>query len=133
MPTADSAHQDAAVVATGALVVLVGAVAVCSVEACAALVDVLAVKADVLLVGAVVLCRAAAMAAAPRPLAAPAPRVMADTQASPLSRADRRAEPEVGEPLMVLRSRIGGAGYCAVRGPCVHVPTLACAIFGCFL
>jgi hypothetical protein len=65
---------------------------------------------ELALVAALVLGRAAAMATAPMALAAPAPRVMADTQASPLSRAVRRAEPEVGEPLMVLLSRVGRRG-----------------------
>jgi hypothetical protein len=50
-----------------------------------------------------------AMATAPRALAVPAPKVMADTQASPLLRASCRAEPEVGELVMLLRSRVEGA------------------------
>jgi hypothetical protein len=57
---------------------------------------------------AVGLGRLTAIATAPRALAAPAPRVMADTHASPLLRAARRAELELGELLMVLQSRIGG-------------------------
>jgi hypothetical protein len=48
-------------------------------------------------VAAVWLGRVTAKAATPIALAAPAPRVIADTQASPLSRARLRAAVEVGE------------------------------------
>jgi hypothetical protein len=57
---------------------------------------------------AVGLGRLTAIATAPRALAAPAPRVMADTQAIPLLRAACRAELELGELLMVLQSRVEG-------------------------
>jgi len=86
-----------------------GAGAACSVEpesSSLVLSDALAATApELALVEALGLGRVTAMAAAPRALAAPAPRVMADTQASPLLRASCRAELEVGELLMVLQSR----------------------------
>jgi hypothetical protein len=102
------------VVATGALFEVAGAGAACSAEpesSSLVFVDVLAAKgAELALVAAVVLGRLIAMAAAPRAPAAPAPRVIADTQASPLLRATWRAEAEWGELLTVLQSGIGGRG-----------------------
>jgi hypothetical protein len=98
-------------VATGALVVVVGAAAACSaaaftVAACRvqlAFVDVLAAKAAVVaLVAAAALGRVIAMATAPTKPAAPAPTVMAEIRASPFLRASCRAEAEVGEPVLVL-------------------------------
>ena len=76
--------------ATGAALVVVGAAAAVS-DACLvepAVVEVLAAAAAaVVLVAAVTLGRLMTMAAAPSALAAPAPRVIADTQASPFLRA----------------------------------------------
>lgn len=104
-------HHDAPVVATGELFVVDGAAVACDVELDLVCVDVpAATLAAVEPVAAVGLGRVTAKAAAPRALAAPAPRVMADTQASPLSRARCRAEPEGGELVMVLQSRVGGRG-----------------------
>ena len=105
------AHHDAPVVATGGMRVVVGAAAACSCEPELVCVDVpAAMTAAVLPVAVVVLARLTTMAAAPRAVAAPAPRVMADTQASPLLRASCRAEPEVDELIMVPRSGMGGSG-----------------------
>lgn len=103
------AHHDAPVVATGAMLVALGAAAACNVVPELEFVDVLAAKAAVVLVAAVGLGKEVAMAAAPRALAAPAPRVMADTQASPLLRALCLAELEGGVVVMVLQSRVWGA------------------------
>ena len=101
-------------VATGGMLEVAGAGAACRVEpesSSLVFADALAVRApELALVAVVGLGRETAMAAAPRALAAPAPSVMADTQASPLLRASCRAEAEVGELVMVLQSRIGGRG-----------------------
>ena len=107
-----------------------GAAVACNVEL--VFVDVPDAKvAAVVPVTAVGLGAVTTMAAAPRTPAAPAPKVMADTQASLLLRASCRGEPGVGELVMVLQSRLGG--YCAVGVPGVHVPTLGCAVSRCFL
>ena len=91
-----------------------GAGAACSVElesSSLVRVDELDARAEeLLLVAAAGVARLIAIAAAPRPLAAPAPRVIAETQASPLLRASWRAEAEWGELLTVLQSGIGGRG-----------------------
>lgn len=97
-------------VATGGIFVVAGAAVACSVEPEPVFVDALDAKPAVVLVAAVRLGKVVAMAATPRALAAPVPRVMADTQASPLLRARCRAEPEGGVVVMVLQSRIGGRG-----------------------
>ena len=87
--------------ATGATVAVVGAAPVVSDACCAepVVVEVAAVADDVVPVAVVVVGRDIAMAAAPRALAAPAPRVIADTQTSPLLRTICRAEPGVGGPV----------------------------------
>ena len=94
------------------MLVVVGAAAACSLEPeSSSLVFLELLAANVVvpaLVAAVVLGRLIAIATAPTALAAPAPRVMADTQARPLLRAICRAAAEVGELVMVLQSRIGG-------------------------
>ena len=95
-------------VATGGIFVVAGAAVACSVEP--EPVFALDAKLAVVLVAAVRLGKVVAMAATPRALAAPVPRAMADTQASPLLRARCRAEPEGGVVVMVLQSRIGGRG-----------------------
>jgi hypothetical protein len=71
-----------------------------------ALVAALALVAEVLFM---VLARATA----PTALAAPAPRVIADTQASPLLRARCRVEGEAGEPFKEFRLWAGGYGRLA--------------------
>src|SRR5665648_847132 len=75
-----------------------------------AAVPVAAVPVAAVPVAVVGLGRLITMAAAPRALAAPAPRVMADTQASPLLRARCWAEADVVGLFMVLQARIGGCG-----------------------
>ena len=102
-----ASDHEAPVVATGAKVEVVGVVRACSAEAFVVFVDMLAAQAVVELVAAFWLGVRTAMAAAPIAVAAPAPRVMAETQASPLLRARCRAGPEVGELVMVLQSCIG--------------------------
>lgn len=93
--------------ATGGLFVVAGAAAACNVEP--AFLDVPDARvAAVVPVAAVGLGTVTTMAAAPRRPAAPAPRVMADAQASLLLRASCRGEPGVGELVMVLQSRFGG-------------------------
>ena len=77
-------------------------------EALAAVVPELALIPELALAVPVGLDRLTAIATAPMALAAPAPRVMADTHASPLLRAAARAGLELGELLMVLQSRVGG-------------------------
>lgn len=54
-------------------------------------------------VAVVAVGRDIAMAAAPRALAAPAPRVIADTQTSPLLRTICRAEPAMGGLVLAAR------------------------------
>ena len=99
--------HDAPEVATGGLFVVAGAATACNVEP--VFVDVPDAKvAAVAPVAAVGLGRVTTMAAAPRTPAAPAPKVRADIQASPLLRASCRGEPGVGELVMVLRSRFWG-------------------------
>ena len=87
--------------ATGATVAVVGAAPVVSDACCAepVVVEVAAVADDVVPVAVVAVGRDIAMAAAPRALAAPAPRVIADTQTSPLLRTICRAEPGAGVPV----------------------------------
>lgn len=93
--------------ATGVRLEVAGAVPACSAEALAGFVDAFAAEDVWELVAMLWLGSRTAMAAAPTALAAPAPRVMAETQASPLLRARCRAGPEVGELVMVLQSCIG--------------------------
>jgi hypothetical protein len=109
--------HDAPEVATGGLIVVVGALAACScelelpevVEAPALCeVAVCEVAVCVLLAFTVALCRVVARATAPRVPAAPAPRVIADTQARPLSRASCRADLGVAELFMLLQSWADG-------------------------
>ena len=97
-------------VATGGIFVVAGAAVACSVEPEPVFVAALDAKPARVLVAAVRFGKVVAMAATPRALAAPVPRVMADTQASPLLRARCRVEAEVGELVMVLQSRFGGCG-----------------------
>jgi hypothetical protein len=73
-------------------------------------VEVLALDDAELALVEVVLGRLIAMAPAPRAPAAPAPKVIADTQARPLLRASCRAEAELRELVTVLQSGIGGRG-----------------------
>ena len=93
--------------ATGGTVAVVGAAPVVSDACCAepVVVVVAAVADDVVPVAVVAVGRDIAMAAAPRALAAPAPRVMADTQTSPLLRTICRAEPGAGGPVGPVLSR----------------------------
>jgi len=94
-------------VATGATVAVVGAAPVVSDACCAepVVVEVAAVADDVVPVAVVAVGRDIAMAAAPRALAAPAPRVIADTQTSPLLRTICRAEPVAGGPVGPVLAR----------------------------
>jgi hypothetical protein len=94
-------------VATGGLVVVVGAVAACSRCELEVPVDVPEVVAALALCD-VALFTLVARATAPRVPAAPAPRVIADTQARPLLRASCRADLEVAESFMVLQCWAGG-------------------------
>jgi hypothetical protein len=93
-------------VATGALPVLFGAVVDCSFWAVLPV-----VVPDVLALAAVIAPGrdAPVLTATPRAPAAPAPRVIAVTQASPLCRASCRAA-EAGGLVVVLPSPIGGRG-----------------------
>src|ERR1035441_828480 len=89
--------------------VVVGAAAPCRLEPESSwLVAAELLALTVVELAAVRLGRLTARAAAPTTPAAPAPRVIADTQASPLLRASCRAEAEVGELVMALQSRLGG-------------------------
>jgi len=92
-------------VATGGTVAVVGAAPVVRDACCAepVVVEVAAVADDVVPVAVVAVGRDIAMAAAPRALAAPAPRVIADTQANPLLRAICRAEAGAGGPVLARR------------------------------
>lgn len=103
--------------ATGGLLEVTGAGAAFSGAACwlrpesssSLFVDVLtAVVAELAVVAADGLRRETAMTPAPRALAAPAPSVMADTQARPLLRATCRAWLEAGELFIMLQSTVGG-------------------------
>jgi len=107
---------DAPEVATGGMFVVVGAVPACSFELDAP--DVV-VPALVELIAEVEPGRVDAMATAPTAPAAPAPRVIADTQASARLRACRRAGREAGELIMLLRSQIRGCGIsrCSLSMP----------------
>ena len=91
--------------ATGGAVVVVGAATPVR-DDCwdeLPLVKVLAARVDAaVLVAAVAPGKDIATAVAPRTPAAPAPIVIADTQASPLLRAACRADPEAGEPAVPL-------------------------------
>ena len=93
--------------ATGATVAVVGAAPVVSDACCAepVVVEVAAVADDVVPVAVVAVGRDIAMAAAPRALAAPAPRVSADTQTNPLLRTICRAEPGAGGPVGPVLAR----------------------------
>ena len=104
--------HDAPEVATGGLFVVAGAAAACNVEP--VFLDVPDARvAAVAPVAAVGLGAVTTMAAAPRTPAAPAPRVMADTQASLLLRANCRVVPDVDELVMVFQSRFGGVLRCS--------------------
>src|SRR5450631_509175 len=116
---------DAPEVATGGMFVVVGAVPACSFELEAP--DVV-VPALVELIAEVEPGRVDAMATAPTALAAPAPRVIADTQASARLRACCRAGRGAGELVMLLRSQGRGCGTsrCSLSMPLRSSARLCC-------